>query len=298
VNSGGVDCLNPVLVGGTGRSGSTITGQLLGQHPDLYLTDPPEIRFLANDHGVAEALTMTRGGWMTRRKAKSEAKFCLERTKTLWFWRAAKIGLHTSITIEEVDALGQSYLDDFGRDPVAASQAFTYAIMRKVAAPAEGRRWVDTTPANSRISEQIEPIYPESQVISMIRDGRDVAASFVAQTFGPNEIFASLRQWEKRSLLIHQATLASRPGRCIIVDMLDLVDRDRNNTLQRICDFINVPVDPEMKAWFDETVNAQNANVGRWRSQFDAETTKEIDRVYGEMVERLRAQGVQIPLES
>ena len=298
MNSGGADCLNPVLVGGTGRSGSTITGQLLGQHPDLFLTDPPEIRFLANDHGVAEALTMTRGGWMTRRKAKSEAKFCLERTKTLWFWRAAKIGLHTSISIEEVDALGKTYLEDFGRDPVAASQAFTFAIMRRVAVNANGCRWVDTTPANSRISEQIEPIYPDSQVISMIRDGRDVAASFVAQTFGPNEIFASLRQWEKRSLLIHQATQASRPGRCIIVDMLDLVDRDRDNTLQLICDFIDVPVDPGMKAWFDETVNAQNANVGRWRTQFDAETTKEIDRVYGEMVERLRAQGVQIPLES
>jgi len=262
------------------------------------LTDPPEIRFLANDHGVAEALTMTRGPWLKRRKAKSEAKFCLERTKTLWFWRAAKIGLHTSITIEEVDALGKDYLDQFGRDPIAASQAFTYAIMRKVAINANGRRWVDTTPANARISDQIEPIYPDSQVIGMIRDGRDVAASFVAQTFGPNEIFASLRQWEKRSLLIHQSTLASRPGRCIIVDMLDLVDRDRDSTLERICDFLNVPVDPTMKGWFDETVNASNAHVGRWRTQFDEATTREIDRIYGEMVDRLSAQGVQIPLES
>jgi len=298
VNSGAVNCLNPVLVGGTGRSGSTITGQLLGQHPDLFLTDPPEIRFLANDHGVAETLTLAQGSWLSRRKAKSEAKFCLERTKTLWFWRAAKIGLHTSITIEEVDALGNTYLEEFGKDPVAASQAFTYAIMRKVAAAGQGRRWVDTTPANARIADQIEPIYPDSQVIAMIRDGRDVAASFVAQTFGPNEIFASLRQWEKRSLLIHQSTLASRPGRSIVVDMLDLVDRDRDSTLQRICDFIDVPVDPGMKAWFDETVNAENANVGRWRTQFDAETTKEINRQYGEMVERLAAQGVQIPLES
>ena len=157
---------------------------------------------------------------------------------------------------------------------------------------------MDTTPANARISDQIEPIYPQSQVIAMIRDGRDVAASFVEQNFGPNEIFASLRQWEKRTLLIHQATLASTPGRCIIVDMLDLVDREREQTLQRICDFLNVPVDPGMKAWFDETVNAENAHVGRWRTQFDSETTLEIDRVYGEMVEQLRDQGVQIPLVS
>jgi hypothetical protein len=290
--------MNPVLVGGTGRSGSTILGQILGQHTDLMLTDPPEIRFLANDHGVAEALTRAGKPWIRRRRSRSTPQFCLERTKTLWFWRAAKIGLHTSITIEELDELGQAYLADFRRDPVKASQEFTFAIMRKVARDADGRRWVDTTPANARISEQIEPIYPESQVIAMIRDGRDVAASFVAQTFGPNEIFASLAQWEKRSLLIHQATLASRPGRCIVVDMLDLVDRERDATLTRICDFLNVPVDPGMKAWFDETVSAENAHVGRWRTQFDADTTKEIDRVYGEMVARLSDQGVQIPLES
>jgi hypothetical protein len=53
-----------------------------------------------------------------------------------------------------------------------------------------------------------------------------------------------------------------------------------------------------MKSWFDETVNSSNANVGRWRTQFEAETTQEINRQYGEMVERLAAQGVQIPLES
>ncbi|MDO9485695.1 MAG: sulfotransferase [Actinomycetota bacterium] len=298
MNLGSDDCLNPVLVGGTGRSGSTILGQILGHHPELMLTDPPEIRFLANDHGVAEALTMATGSLRHRLRSKREARLCLERTKTLWFWRAAKIGLHTSITIEELNALGETYLAEFGKDPVAASQKFTFAIMSKVAREAKGRRWVDTTPANARISEQIEPIYPQSQVIAMIRDGRDVAASFVEQNFGPNEIFASLRQWEKRTLLIHQATLASAPGRCIIVDMLDLVDRERDQTLQRICDFLNVPVDSGMKSWFDDTVNAENAHVGRWRTQFDSATTLEIDRVYGEMVEQLRDQGVQIPLVS
>ena len=46
----------------------------------------------------------------------------------------------------------------------------------------------------------------------MIRDGRDVAASFVAQKFGPTEIFASLRQWETRTLRMRQAELACAPS--------------------------------------------------------------------------------------
>ena len=46
----------PVLVGGTGRSGSTIVGHLLDHHPDLTLTRPMEVRFIAGHQGLSDAL--------------------------------------------------------------------------------------------------------------------------------------------------------------------------------------------------------------------------------------------------
>jgi hypothetical protein len=50
--------LRPVLVGGTGRSGSTIVGHLLDHHPELTLTRPMEVRFLAGNDGLADALAV------------------------------------------------------------------------------------------------------------------------------------------------------------------------------------------------------------------------------------------------
>jgi hypothetical protein len=292
------DCLNPVLVGGTGRSGSTITGRLLGQHPALALTKPEEVRFIANEHGMAHALAMKQGSWPRRMRAQSEAELALKRTKTIHFWRTKTTGLHTSISKEELDELGQKYLADFRRKPVDATQEFTYAVMAKVTESASGRRWVDGTPANARFTDLIEPIYAECQVIAIIRDGRDVAASFIEQKFGPNEIFESLQQWETRTFLMQNAVNKCKPGRILTIDMIDLVQYDRDNTLTRICDFLGINVDPGMKAWFDENVTAEGAHLGRWRSQFDAETTVRIDATYAQMVERLTAAGARVPLPS
>lgn len=46
----------PILVGGTGRSGSTIVGHLLDHHPALTLSRPMEVRFIAGNDGLADAL--------------------------------------------------------------------------------------------------------------------------------------------------------------------------------------------------------------------------------------------------
>jgi len=48
--------LNPVFVGGTGRSGSTIVGDLLDHHPEITLTRPMEVRFITGNNGIADAL--------------------------------------------------------------------------------------------------------------------------------------------------------------------------------------------------------------------------------------------------
>ena len=48
----------PILVGGTGRSGSTIVGHLLDHHPELTLTRPMEVRFITGNDGLADALAI------------------------------------------------------------------------------------------------------------------------------------------------------------------------------------------------------------------------------------------------
>jgi hypothetical protein len=289
---------NPVLIGGTGRSGSTILGRILARHPDLYLTDPEEVRFIANNPGMATALGMKNAGFPRNLRAKNLAQKAIKRSQGAYFKRPNNSGLQKWLTIDEMRELGDRYLEQFGKEPLEATREFTYAVMDKVAAPAEGRRWVDGTPANARVTDLIEPIYPDCQVVAIIRDGRDVAASFVEQTFGPNEILESLREWGRRSLRMHLAVQRCRPGRILTIDMLDMVQNAREESLQQVCEHLDISVDPGMMQWFAENVSVERAHVGRWRSQFDEETTEKIEDLYASIVADLRKQGVRIPLET
>ena len=291
-------CLNPVLVGGTGRSGSTILGRLLGHHPDLFLTQPEEVRFIANEGGMATTLATATAPWPKRMLTRREAERAVRKCTHAWYKRPGGSGLQMTITREEMRAFGDRYLANIRKDPVAATQEMTYDIMARVAAKADGKRWVDGTPANARHTDLIEPIYPEAQVIAIIRDGRDVAASFVEQTFGPNEIFEALDMWAKRSLRMHTAVQKCRPNRILTIDMLNLVKHEREQSVQAICDFLGIPVDPGMMQWYDENVLEAKSNAGRWRAQFDEATTKRIDDRYARLVADLERQGVPIPLES
>lgn len=290
-----LDCINPILVGGTGRSGSTVVGHLLDHHRDLVLTRPMEVRFIAGNNGFADALAVAMRGRKPA-KAREAAELAVDRLKHRWYQRAAEVGLHTSISMERLGVLTKVYLEMVDHDPVEATQRLVMAIMIDVAPV--GFRWIDTTPANARVADRLEMIYPQSKIIGVIRDGRDVAASFVQQVFGPDDIFDALEQWERRMRKMHLASLASRPGRVLILDLVDLVARDRQGTLQQLCDFLEIPVDPDMTTWFDLNVTEHAAHAGRWRHQFEGALAAQIDGVYRESVDRLRAEGVRIPLES
>lgn len=288
------DLERPVLVGGTGRSGSTIVGQLLDHHPDLTLTRPMEVRFIAGNDGLADALAVALRKPGSER-AEAAAALAVDRLLNRWFERTPEVGLHQSASREEVERWAHEYLVDMPHDPVAATRELTNRIMGRIADRLGASRLVDTTPANARKADRLERIYPASVVVVVTRDGRDVAASFVSQSFGPDDVFEALAQWEQRMLRIHAAVAASRPDRVLTVELMDLVVHDRVGTLARLCAFLEVPVDAGMVAWFDANVTPDGAHPGRWREDFDAETCARIDDVYSGAVQRLRAAGVAIP---
>lgn len=284
----------PVLVGGTGRSGSTIVGHLLDHHRDLTLTRPMEVRFITGNDGLADALAVAlrKPG---SHKAVAAATLAVTRIMDRWFERAPDVGLHTSMTREELSVMCERYLEQSETDPLGAARSLSRSVLARIAERLDAQRLVDTTPANARKAHRVEPIYPESVVVIVHRDGRDVAASFVHQTFGPDDVFTALEQWEQRMLRIHRAVQESRPERIVEVDLVDLVETARRETLERICTAIDVDVDPGMAEWFDANVTTSGAHQGRWRREFDADTCAQIDESYLKICERLATAGVRIP---
>lgn len=284
----------PVLVGGTGRSGSTIVGHLLNHHPELTLTRPMEVRFITGNDGVADALAVARKKPGSD-EARSAAELAVSRILERWFERAPTVGLHTAMDKAELAQLCDEYLVAHQDDPLHAAQQLTRSIMAQVAESCGAERWVDTTPANARKADKVEAIYPQSVVVIVHRDGRDVAASFAHQSFGPDNVFEAMEVWEQRMLRIHRAVERSRADRIVQIDLVDLVHNARGETLARICQAIDVPVAPEMTAWFEANVTPEGAHGGRWRRDFDEQTGRELDEAYAAACERLRSSGVRIP---
>ncbi len=286
--------VRPVLVGGTGRSGSTIVGHLLDRHPALTLTRPMEVRFIAGNDGVADALALASRAPGSP-EARAAAELAAERLRRRWFERAHDVGLHTSMSREQVDSWSADYLASFESDPLDATRILVMRIMDRIAERLGASRLVDTTPANARKADLLEPIYPDSKVVVVTRDGRDVAASFVSQPFGPTDVFEALAQWQRRMLRSHRAALASRPDRVLGIELVDLVVTDRAASLERLCEFVGVPVHAGMVTWFDEHVTAEGMHPGRWRRDFDDATCARIDEEYAAICGRLASAGVAIP---
>jgi hypothetical protein len=287
----GRSSLNPVFVGGTGRSGSTIVGDLLDHHPAITVTIPMEVRFITGNNGIADALA--KAGKPAGLKA---AELAVDRIHNRWFFRTENVGLHTSMSREFVTETTDRYLAHFENSPQHASQVLVYSIMEKVALGCDAERWVDTTPANARKANLITPIYPEHKVIVMVRDGRDVAASFVHQDFGPSDVFEAVALWEKRMIKSDQAVKRCAAGVVLTLDLQDLVVTERDASLDLILEHCELEDSLEMRDWFNARVTPDGAHAGRWRRDFDDSTCAVIDKVYSDSCERLRELGISIPV--
>jgi hypothetical protein len=267
---------------------------MLDHHCELTLCRPMEVRFIAGNDGLADALAVARRRPGSR-AAREAAELAVDRLLHRWFERAENVGLHQSMSRSQVEQWSAEYLAGVDTDALLATRTLTDRIMTAIATRLGAGRLVDTTPANARKADRLEPIYPDSRVVVVTRDGRDVAASFVSQSFGPDDVFEALGQWEQRMLRTHRAVGACRPGRVLTLELLDLVVHDRSASLDRLCGFLEVPVDPAMVAWFDENVTVDSMHPGRWRRDFDQETIERIDEQYQRICERLGSAGVTIP---
>jgi len=289
--------VRPIFVGGTGRSGTTIAGRLLGSHRDLRTTNPRELRFIASAGGVAEAYATATGRQTSGRTVTPE-----QVVDTLWnHWyervkpSGAVGGLLRKLTRDEMTVVCDRYLAEFPTDSYAASRRFTETIVSARTKRDPGLRWVDTTPANARAADRVLALFPDGVVVHMMRDGRDVAASFVSKHFGPTEVFAGLDAWRDRMIEAWRAEQASPPGSVVRIELHELAVASRDKTLERLLGALGLEPTRRTRRWFDGKVLPQQAHVGRWRRDYDEKTARRIDERYARIVAELDQRGVPRP---
>jgi hypothetical protein len=204
----------PFVVGAT-RSGTTLLRLMLDAHPEMAI--PSETHFIpdlikayrlesATPERMCEVVTAHRR-W---------GDFHLDPQELLERFRA-------------IDPI----------NPGDAARAFFQLYAER-----EGKtRWGDKTPGYVREMHRIESVLPEARFVHLVRDGRDVALSVLGMNWGPSTVPEAAFRWKKRILRAREQ--APRIGHYVEIRYEDLV-RDTEDTLRRICEFVELPYDEAM----------------------------------------------------
>ncbi len=245
--------LPPLFVGGTGRSGTTIVGKVLGAHPDYHMI-PFEIRFLTDPGGLIDLVESRTGflGFAWRLQHRWNVAGGRSRGKKL-------------ITPERQRAALIELRRGLSRDRGQAAVRFVHRVLDPVAQEAGAKGWIEMTPPNVQVAPSIARLWPRSKLAHAVRDGRDVACSVAPLTWGPDTPMEALRWWAEHLDAAFTSCAAAPDGYVRTVRLESLLGPERDAALEALLAFAGLEVTPEVRAFFDRNVTMDKANLGRWR---------------------------------
>jgi hypothetical protein len=204
------------FVVGCGRSGSTLLRAMLAAHPDLAV--PPEAPFV-----VELAQRLPAGPPDIEALVRH-----LDASERFALWGLDPVALRRHL---EATA------------PATVADAIR-AVYRFAADAAGARRYADKTPGNVLHLPLLADLFPEAVFVHLVRDGRDVAPSFLELGWSSSIEEAALH-WRLRVLRGRRTGKALSPGRYHELRYEDLVS-DPEGELRRLSGLLDVEFDPAM----------------------------------------------------
>ena len=166
------------------------------------------------------------------------------------------------------------------------------AVM-KAWADSQGKpRWGEKTPQHVYFWREILECFPQGKIVHIVRDGRDVAASFIRAQFGPKTYYSAAKRWVRELEEIDQLKVAVHPDRFFELSYEDLLDHPMEQ-LSKLCDFLGEPCFPGMLEFYKsdpsnyvENINLINLkqplmqeNKQKWRKQMKAGDLRIVEAV-------------------
>lgn len=247
----------PIFLIGCPRSGTTLLTAMLHAHPRIAM--PPETRFLipayydrarfgdlrdsANRRALAEQIT------------GKGSKF-------------RDLGLDRKRTIEAIVAAA----------PTVGTAAGT--VWREFAHGRGKARWGEKRPAYWQDLGAIRRMFPDAQIIHLVRDGRACVASLTRVDWWPHGIRGAVSTWVLANRVLDRLARTVASDSYHYLRYEDLL-ADPRGELTALCNFLDEPFDeamldyataageivPRRKTWHDLTRGALDASrVDAWRT--------------------------------
>ena len=267
-----------VFVGGTGRSGTTVVGRTIGAHPRHALIKV-ESKFIS-----------ARGGLCDLALGATDIDVFENRILGRWFRPPLEGGLFRIMDEETIRAALPALRGRVRSEPWLAAAEFAHALLDPIAAAAGAEAWVEMDPGNIFRGEELLRMFPNMRLVHSVRDGRDVAASVTPLPWGPNDLDDALDWWGAKLERGFAASDRLPEDRILVVQMEDLISRDREAQYDVLLDFLRLEDDPAMRAYFEEHVSEARSHTGRWQDDVPADRLASFEAHHLRIAEELRAR--------
>jgi hypothetical protein len=292
----------PIFSGGTGRSGTTIVGKLLGKHSKVKCGKPYEIKFLTDVFSltdVAYGMRSFPSGEISKKTElylklfphksyKARLQKFSERALDNWFERTNRLGqnsgLHLGISRKKLKSLLEKLSDNAPHDLERAAQEFFYEFVNSQKQYKGEANWMDTSPPNIMHSASISRLLPEAKFIEMKRNPLDTIASVVREPWGPSDIDGAMAWWLRRTEIADESLSKIAEDKRLSLRLEDLIIHDRENSYQALLTFLALEDEPLMRAYFDNEMLAEKLHENRWKRDF--ENPSEIEARFTQLSER------------
>lgn len=264
----------PYIVG-SGRSGTSLLRTMLDSHPDIAI--PNETHFVVS-------------GGRRRSRYERAGGFDIERF-------LADFG---PLICRELRWQTQDVRDALSRAEAGSFPDAVRGIFSRYAAQRGKPRYGNKSPVHALALPDIARLFPEARFIHIIRDGRDVALSYLDAPVGPQTLETATLKWRRFVRRARQGARFVGPGRYLEVRYEELTG-DPAAVLTRVCDFIELHFDDGMLRYHERVEEAfggplprQHRNLHRppsrirdWREQLTGRDVGVVELIAGPLLDEL-----------
>lgn len=242
---GSLSGVHPVMVSGVYRSATTFVAALLGSHPRLRASSSAVkyLRFCIDCYGDLSDPK-------NRHLLISD---CQRRLQTRW---------NLELDVDAiVDSLNQ-YMSANTAQPCSDAVVYHYLMcyLHGIDPAINDVAWVDKTALQWSSIPLFLAMFPQGRVVHVIRDPRDVTASYKKMTFEPGNTFLDAAFNCRSSMELAEQLTPAQLERVLIMRVEDLSPHP-NEQLQSLYDFLGLQFSPDLL-----NVETFNAAGEDWRS--------------------------------
>lgn len=150
-------------------------------------------------------------------------------------------------------------------DVEKALSKFWNDFINDVCSKYKSTHFIDDNPWNILYIKEIQELIPDLKFVHVIRDPRDVVASYLGVRWAPNKIDDAIDWYSSimNKWLFNKSTLAED---FFLEIKLENLVKDPNSVIQSICDHFLIPWDDVLL-----TQKLNRSNTGRWVNQFSSQ---------------------------